>query len=69
MFIQSSSKRESFIFMKFIKKKGDGSWEKLSTREGKTIKVGLEEVVMILEDLADVEHDHIGATGLCHYVG
>ncbi|MCK4286173.1 MAG: hypothetical protein KAX18_08215 [Candidatus Lokiarchaeota archaeon] len=37
--------------MKFIKKKGDGSWEKLSTREGKTIKVGLEEVVMILEVL------------------
>lgn len=51
MFIQSSSKKESFIFMKFIKKKGDGSWEKLSTREGKTIKVGLEEVVMILEVL------------------
>ncbi|MCK4284766.1 MAG: hypothetical protein KAX18_01135, partial [Candidatus Lokiarchaeota archaeon] len=37
--------------MKFIKKKGDGSWEKLSTREGKTIKVSLEEVVMILEVL------------------
>ncbi|MHA2181511.1 MAG: hypothetical protein ACXAAH_08820 [Promethearchaeota archaeon] len=37
--------------MKFIKKKGDGSWEKLSTREGKTIKVGLEEVIMILEVL------------------
>ncbi len=51
MFIQSSSKSEPFIFMKFIKKKGDGSWEKLSTREGKTIKVGLEEVVMILEVL------------------
>jgi hypothetical protein len=51
MFIQSSSKSEAFIFMKFIKKKGDGSWEKLSTREGKTIKVGLEEVVMILEVL------------------
>jgi hypothetical protein len=51
MFIQSSSKSEPFIFMKFIKKKGDGSWEKLSTREGKTIKVSLEEVVMILEVL------------------
>ncbi|MFW9822944.1 MAG: hypothetical protein ACFFE4_08425 [Candidatus Thorarchaeota archaeon] len=37
--------------MKFIKKKGDGSWEKLSTREGKTIKLGLEEVIMILEVL------------------
>lgn len=51
MFIQSSSKCEPFIFMKFIKKKGDGSWEKLSTREGKTIKLGLEEVIMILEVL------------------
>ena len=51
MFIQSSSKSEPFIFMKFIRKKGDGSWEKLSTREGKTIKVSLEEVVMILEVL------------------
>ena len=51
MFVQSSSKNEPFIFMKFIKKKGDGSWEKLSTKEGKTIKVGLEEIIMILEVL------------------
>ncbi len=28
MFVQSSSKNEPFIFMKFIKKKGDGSWER-----------------------------------------
>lgn len=51
MFIQSSSKSESFIFLKFIKKKNDGTWEKLSTGEGKTIKCGLEELVMILEVL------------------
>ena len=51
MFIQSSSKSESFIFMTFIKKKNDGTWEKLSNREGKTIKCGLEELVMILEVL------------------
>ena len=51
MFIQSSLKTDPFLFMKFIKKKGDGSWEKLSTKEGKTIKVGLEEVVMILRVL------------------
>ncbi|MFX1376443.1 MAG: hypothetical protein ACFFA0_11560 [Promethearchaeota archaeon] len=48
MFIQSSAKSEPFIFLKFIKKKNNGSWEKLSTGEGKTIKCGLEEIVMIL---------------------
>lgn len=51
MFIQSSSKSESFIFIQFIKKKGDGSWEKLSKREGKTVKCSLEEIVMILRVL------------------
>ena len=51
MFIQSSSRSDSFIFMNFIKKKNDGTWEKLSNREGKTIKCGLEEIVMILEVL------------------
>ena len=51
MFIQSSSKNEPFIFLKFIKKKGDGSWEKPSIREGKTIKCGMEEIVMILKVL------------------
>jgi hypothetical protein len=51
MFIQTSSKSESFIFLRFIKKKNDGTWEKLSNGEGKTIKCGLEEIVMILEVL------------------
>jgi len=51
MFIQSSSKHEPFIFLQFIKKKGDGSWEKPSKREGKKIKCGLEEIVMILNVL------------------
>ncbi len=51
MFIQSSSKSESFIFIQFIKKKGDGSCEKLSKREGKTVKCSLEEIVMILKVL------------------
>lgn len=51
MFIQSSSKSEPFIFLKFIKKKGNNLWEKLSTGEGKTIKCGLEEIIMILEVL------------------
>jgi len=51
MFIQSTSRSEPFIFLKFIKKKEDGSWEKLSIREGKTVKCGLEEIIMILEVL------------------
>ena len=55
MFIQSSSKSESFIFIQFIKKKGDGSWEKLSKREGKTVKCSLEEIVMILKVLEKKE--------------
>jgi len=41
MFIQSSSKHEPFIFLQFIKKKGDGSWEKPSQREGKQMYVGI----------------------------
>ncbi|NVM18537.1 MAG: hypothetical protein HWN80_12545 [Candidatus Lokiarchaeota archaeon] len=47
----SSSKTEPFIFLKCIKKKPDGSWEKPSLGEGKTIKCNLDEIVMILEVL------------------
>ena len=45
----SSSKSDPFIFLKCIKKKPDGSWEKPSLGEGKTIKCNLDEIVMILE--------------------
>ncbi|GAG59707.1 unnamed protein product [marine sediment metagenome] len=45
----SSSKSDPFIFLKCIKKKSDGSWEKPSLGEGKTIKCNLDEIVMILE--------------------
>ena len=47
----SSSKAEPFIFLKCIKKKADGSWEKPSLGEGKTIKCSLDEIVMMLEVL------------------
>jgi hypothetical protein len=47
----SSSKSEPHIFLKCIKKKSDGSWEKPSLGEGKTIKCNLDEIVMILEVL------------------
>ncbi len=47
----SSSKSDSFIYLKCIKKKPDGSWEKPSLGEGKTIKCNLDEIIMILEVL------------------
>jgi len=49
--INSPSKSENYIFIKCIKKKPDGTWEKPSLGEGKTIKVSLEEMVMILKIL------------------
>ncbi|KKK89416.1 hypothetical protein LCGC14_2733330, partial [marine sediment metagenome] len=51
MFLQSSLKTDPFIFLRFIKKKESGTWEKPSLGEGKTIKCGLEEIVMILKVL------------------
>ena len=47
----STSKSASFIFIKSIKKKENGNWEKPSLGEGKTIKCNLDEIVMILEVL------------------
>jgi len=49
--IQSSSKNDSFIFLQCIQKKSDGYWEKPSNGEGKTIKINMDEMVMILEVL------------------
>jgi hypothetical protein len=49
--INSSSKNDPFIFIKCIKKKENGDWEKLSSGEGKTIKISLEEMIMILKVL------------------
>ena len=49
--INSPSKDEAFIFLKCIKKKPDGTWEKPSQGEGKTIKLSLDEMVMILKVL------------------
>ena len=51
MSLISSSKSDPFIFIKCIKKKNNGSWEKPSLGEGKTIKCNLDEMVMILEVL------------------
>lgn len=51
MIIQSPSKETDFIFFQFLKKKGNGTWEKPSQQEGKMIKCSLEEMVMILQVL------------------
>ena len=47
LILSSNSSSEPFIFFKCVKKKSDGTWEKLKMREGKTIKISLEEMVMI----------------------
>jgi hypothetical protein len=51
MSIQSSSRDDPYIFFKCIQKKQDGTWEKPSIGEGKTIKCNLDEMVMIYEVL------------------
>lgn len=51
LIIKSPSKEDPFIFFTCIKKKQEGAWEKPSSGEGKTIRMSLEEMVMILEVL------------------
>lgn len=51
LLVNSTSKSESFIFMRCIKRKTDNSWEKPSKGEGKVIKFSMEELVMILQVL------------------
>ncbi len=49
--LQSSSKKEPYVFLRCIKKKQNGSWEKWSKSEGKVIKFSIEEIIMILRVL------------------
>ena len=49
--INSALKQDPFFFIKCLKKKLDGSWEKPSANEGKIVKFSLEEIIMILEVL------------------
>ena len=51
MIISSSSKTEDYIFVTCIKKKPDSSWEKPTLKEGKTVRLSLEEIIMILRVL------------------
>lgn len=50
--IDSPSKNTSYIFLTCIKKKENGSWEKISKNEGKKVKCELEDMVMMLEVLS-----------------
>ncbi len=51
--VQSSSKSEPFIFFKLIKAKNDGTWEKPSKGEGKTIKFSIGEIACIIRVLTN----------------
>ena len=51
MFFDSSSWTNQNFYLKFIKKKNDGTWEKPSEGEGKSIKFSLEEMTHILRVL------------------
>jgi len=49
--INSTSEKEPFFFIRCIKRKPDGIWEKFSKGEGKIVKFSLEEIIMILDVL------------------
>jgi len=49
--INSSAKEEQFIYIRCIKKKSNGIWEKPSSKEGRVIKCSLDEIIMFLEVL------------------
>ena len=51
LIINSPSDSDPFFFMRCIKRKSDGNWEKPSNGEGKVIKISLEESIMILDVL------------------
>jgi len=44
LIITSSSREESFFFIKCIKMKQNNMWERPSLKEGITVKIGLEEL-------------------------
>ena len=49
--INSPSKSDAFLFIRSIKRKSDGNWEKPSIGEGIVVKCSLEEIIMILSVL------------------
>jgi len=51
MIFDSGPSSSPVIFLTFIKKKEDGSWEKPSKKEGKAIKFSLVDMAFILQVL------------------
>ena len=49
--VSSPSKQVPYIFLSCINRKNDGSWEKPSEGEGKTVRLSIEEIICILEVL------------------
>jgi hypothetical protein len=48
LIVRSRRVTDSFIFLTCVRKKQDGNWEKISQKEGKTIKISLEEMISFL---------------------
>jgi hypothetical protein len=51
--LDSSDWSDPYVFLRFLKKKQDGQWEKPSQKEGKALKINLLEMVAMLEVLAN----------------
>ena len=51
LIITSPAKMVPYIFLSCIKRKNDGTWEKTTKGEGKTVKLSIEEIICILEVL------------------
>ena len=49
--LTSPSKSVSHVFLSCINRKNDGTWEKTSQEEGKTVKITIEEIICIIEVL------------------
>jgi len=49
--LTSPSKSVSYIFLSIFNRKEDGTWERTSKGEGKTVKITIEEIICILEVL------------------
>ena len=48
LIVRSRKMTDAYIFLTCVRKKQDGNWEKTSQKEGKTIKISLEEMVSFL---------------------
>jgi hypothetical protein len=47
--LESADRTQPFLFFRFLKKKGDGVWEKPSQGEGKNIKFNLLELIALID--------------------